>query len=126
MFSTSTISRITEELRLSQERVISLEREIEEARASSAEWSRLLSYAETTPGEAPVESGGELVAEQPPAPCFCGLPGVPGTLHGPNACVPDTPAPTPTLPFGSVWRGTFEPYTPAAPASDEQPGGQPG
>ncbi|MEU3162934.1 hypothetical protein [Streptosporangium sp. NPDC006930] len=139
-FSTSTISRITEELRLSQERVISLERETEEARASVAEWSTLLSYAETNPGQAASESGGELVAEAPGKPCFCGLPGVPGTLHGPNACVPADPASPLAFPSGRLdsetkffhglmkqaeekVRGHFEPYAPPA-ASTEQPGGQ--
>ncbi|MGS2641714.1 hypothetical protein [Streptosporangium sp. G12] len=134
-FSSSTISRITEELRFAQEQVITLERETEAARASVAEWSNLLSYAETNPGQPPAEPVVEPVDavpnDQGPGWCACGLPGVGGVTHSLDGPCVTAAAGTQAIPFDELMgraqekvRGHFEPYAPPA-ASTDQPGGQP-
>ncbi|MFF4412151.1 hypothetical protein ACFYY8_06430 [Streptosporangium sp. NPDC001559] len=129
MFSSQTITIVTEQLRRLQDNVTTAEQALEEARGAVAEWSELLALVEQHPAaplpivadqwRAALHGGATPPAAAPgpergPGWCACGWFGVGGMVHGSDSCVPlDTP-PTATAVLPTPGRAPFEPYVPSA------------
>lgn len=132
MFSPPILSRLTEDLRLSQALVDNLEQRLAEARAEVAEWSRLIELAQdvqlapagvlVAPAgqkhDLDIRFGATLPADRVRGQadwCLCGQPQTLGMVHSLTRCYEGELDLTPALPqpgsLPAFKRGFFAPYT---------------